>query len=261
MNSAERNRARWSWRESALGRGAELALDTIFAEECAGCGGWARRARFRLCLPCRSRLRLDQGACRSCSRPAPDSRGSQRGHRPSRVCGACLRRPPPVSRCTAVWQYREPLDALLQQFKFGRDRVLGEQLAREAFARRGAALRHADLLVPVPLHWSRQAVRSFNQAAVIAEVLAEKSGRPVVAAVRRRRRGRAQSRLPRDERLTALRGIFGVHRRKASAVRGRRVVIVDDVVTTGSTLTAVARTLRGADAKSVEAFVLARATL
>lgn len=257
MREASSGTTAW-WRDSLFGAAARWALDVVLAESCLRCGEWARAARLRLCLPCRAQLRLDAGRCRSCSRPAPPRtpRAAGAGHG---VCGSCLRRPPPADRCVAVWAYTDPLDQLVQRFKFHRDVHLGKGLAVEAFARRGAALRSAELLVPVPLHWTRRMRRGFNQAELIARTLSECGGMRWSPALRRIRRGRPQSTLSRSRRTAEVRGAFAVA--DAERVRGRRVALIDDVVTTGSTLSVAARALRRAGARSVMSFVLARAAV
>lgn len=147
----------------------------------------------------------------------------------------------------------------MQRFKFQRDTHLGRQLALEAYARRGAALRSVDVLVPVPLHWTRRWRRGFNQAELLAETLGRCSGRPWQPALRRRRRGRPQSTLSRERRAAEVRGAFAVAEEASRCLRGRRVGLIDDVVTTGATLAEAARALRRAGAGSVLGFVLARA--
>lgn len=188
-------------------------------------------------------------------------------HRPCPICGL----PKPVARCPrevgtwlvdrtwAPFEYSYPLDHYLQALKFGHGRILGRALAlllraplRQALE--GEALR-ADTLVPVPLHSKRLRERGYNQAAEIARTLAAEVGLPVVVGgVHRAGGAAAQSSLGARARRTNVAGVFSVR----ESFSGRRVAIVDDVITTGATINSLATALLGAGAASVEAVALAR---
>ncbi len=111
-------------------------------------------------------------------------------------------------------------------------------------------------MVPVPLHWRRQMARGYNQAERIARPLAKRLGRPLITALRRTRATPPQALLERPHRRANLRGAF--RGRRSSAIRGRRVLLVDDVATTGATLHHASAALRRAGAASVMALAVAR---
>lgn len=187
------------------------------------------------------------------------------------LCGDCLlllkpRRKAPANRglawlkaAEAAYAYRAPVPALLHAFKYeGRASVgaaLGGWMAglwpgRE---RLGAC----DALVPVPLHRARERARGFNQALILAKAVARSARTPVIEALLRTRAGAAQARSPRAERAGKLRGAFRL--KDGVRVEGLRLVLIDDVLTSGETLEACARELLKAGAEEVRAFVLARA--
>jgi ComF family protein len=143
--------------------------------------------------------------------------------------------------------------------KFRRLDYLGRHLAHELAAALGGEFESADLVVPVPLHWTRRVARGFDQAERIAVPLAARLGLPVAGVLRRRRATGAQARLGRAARLANLAGAFRVDR--AQAVVGRRVLLVDDVTTTGATLEAAAAALLSAGAAEVFALTAARTPL
>jgi ComF family protein len=116
----------------------------------------------------------------------------------------------------------------------------------------------ADALVPVPLHWRRLFARRFNQAAVLAEVISQASAVPVSHAVKRVRATQQQVGLSRAERAANVQGAFRVPPGGGAAVHGRRLVLVDDVLTSGATLDTCTRALLRAGARSVDVLVFAR---
>ncbi len=185
------------------------------------------------------------------------------------MCGL----PSPVRRCPrerggwqvlavrAPFRYAPPLDAYLHRLKFGRGRALGRALALAAApalaADPHALVAAAPLLVPVPLSRGRLAERGYNQATEIARTLAAELGlRLDAAAASRRGPGAPQSRLGARDRRANVAGSFVVA--KPRAMRGRSVVIVDDVITTGATVNALAGALIAAGAARVEAWAVAR---
>ena len=129
---------------------------------------------------------------------------------------------------------------------------MGEFL-REALTARPL---HADVIVPVPLTRRRLRDRGFNQAAILAEQLPGAVGAPVVADALSREERAAQSTLNAAERIQNLRGAFAIH--NAAAIRDKRVLLVDDVVTTGATVSACADTLAQAGAKRISVLAFAR---
>ncbi len=230
-------------------------LDFLFPPICLGCGREERPGPLALglCLPCRGRLAILRGPrCAACGRPL-EAAAPPAGY----LCGDCQRRPPAFDRLLAVWSYEPPLEEVIHALKFGRLDFLGGHLAEEIWHRLGSELRAAEAIVPVPLHWRRQMVRGYNQAERIARPLARRLRRPLVTALRRIRATPPQARLDRSRRRANLRRAFRC--RRPSAIRGRTLLLVDDVTTTGVTLAAAAAALRRAGASSVTALAAARA--
>ena len=166
--------------------------------------------------------------------------------------------PPTARRAAGV--HAGTLRAIIHAFKYDGRRSLARPLARRMQDAGGDWLHGADVAVPVPLHALRRWRRGFNQAADLAAHL----GIPVVHALRRTRHTGRQVELSRTARLEALGGAFALARRNgwraaAAAVRGRSVVLVDDVITTGATVEACAAVLRNAGARQVRALSAALA--
>ena len=221
----------------------------LLPAHCVLCGGVGERGRD-LCAACRADLPDSGPACRQCALPLPAAG----------LCGRCQRRPRPFAAAAAAFHYRPPVDALVQRLKFGGDirlaRLLGELMSEVLLAR--AAPPAAEVLVPVPLHPSRLRQRGFNQALELARPLARRSGLPLDArSVERLRATAPQSDLPAKLRRRNVKGAFRV----TPALAGRHVLLVDDVMTTGQTVSELAATLRRAGAASVTVWVCARVAL
>jgi len=237
----------------------------VVPASCAACGSALAPARppFGLCLPCRGRLvpATAGAACPCCGAPVPEPPPTAR---PAPRCAACRRRPPAFERLVAPWSYRPPLREVVRALKFGRLAHLGERLARPL----GAELRAAGLagagppacqaVVPVALHWRRRLARGYDQAARIAAPLAGELGLSFHPALVRVRGTPPQTGLARSARRANVRGAFRVRRSEAGRVAGRRVLLVDDVTTTGATLDDAARALLAAGAATVVAVAVAR---
>ena len=218
--------------------------------ECSICGRWPAR---RVCDDCLARWAVPQPRCRRCALPLAGG---------ALECGACLRAAPAFDAAWAAVDYGYPWSALLTQFKFHSDpgaaRALAQLLARCPGAM--AALASATLIVPVPLSRERLRQRGFNQAALLAKALARMPGaaRCACELLVRARDTPAQSQLPRSARLHNLRQVFSVPPQRVADIAGRRVVLVDDIMTTGATLEAAAQALRAAGARHICALVVAR---
>lgn len=229
-------------------------LDFLAPAPCLACARPVEEPRrsLGLCAGCRRRLvRWPQQGCAACGRPL-EGTPPQEGDR----CGPCRRRQPSCERTLAAWTYQPPLDAVLTGLKFRRLEYLGSQLGRELAVLLGSRLEDHDLVVPVPLHWRRRLARGYNQAEAIARPLAKRLGLEHARVLRRRRATPPQTALEREQRVRSVRGAFALRRRHDP--RGRRVLLVDDVVTTGATLEAAAACLRRAGAARVTAVAAAR---
>lgn len=171
------------------------------------------------------------------------------------VCRLCRTKARGFDAAYCFGAYEGTLRELIHLFKYGRMKPLVKTLA----AHLAAALprdRRFDLVVPMPLHWRRQWQRGFNQSELLARATARRSGIPMVNAVRRTRATAAQAGLSNAGRRENVAGAFRV--RKPRAIEARRVLLVDDVMTTGATASACALALKRAGAKSVALLALAR---
>ncbi len=167
--------------------------------------------------------------------------------------------PPAYTRARAAVRYDDVARALVHAFKY-RDRLDLAPIMGSWMARAGRELlTEADGLVPVPLHWRRLWARRFNQSAALAKAMAAASGVPLVHdALKRVRATPQQVGLPRAQRATNVQGAFRVPKEKRGDVRGRRLILVDDVLTSGATVDTCAQALLRAGAANVDVIVFAR---
>lgn len=218
----------------------------MLPSRCQVCGLWPSRA---VCTTCESAFAAAPSRCNSCALPCPSGQPQ---------CGACLREPPLLSTCRAAVNYTFPWAGLLQRFKFQQEPAWARHFARQMRDTEGvdALLAEADWILPVPLTPARLGQRGYNQAWELLKAL-------------RAPRTRAdlliklldlpdQHSLNRSQRLRNARLAFATAPHAAAVVQGRRLLLLDDVMTTGATLEAAADVLLRAGAVRVDALVYAR---
>jgi len=228
------------------------ALDLLLPPQCLSCRQVVA-APGTLCGVCFATLRfLSAPCCAACGIPFEFDLGGA-----DALCGACIRARPSYDRARAVFRYDDASRGLILAFKHG-DRIDAAPAYARWLARAGHALiADADLIAPVPLHWTRLFHRRYNQSALLTNALARLAGLPAAPdLLRRRRRTPSQGGLGRAERVRNVRGAFAV--RTGRPVAGKRILLIDDVLTTGATVEACATALRKAGAASVDVLTLAR---
>ncbi len=223
----------------------------ILPPSCILCGERGQAPVLDLCRDCASDLPLNTHACLRCATPLPGAPGGEL------ICGHCLRRPPRFERAIVPFRYAYPLDQLVRAFKYrgilSYGRVLGSLLADHLAARPGPG---PQLIVPVPLHPSRHRERGFNQADELARPISRRLGIEVADRLCRRVRATAdQTELDARTRRRNVRHAFEVTGR----LNLPHVAVLDDVLTTGSTASELARVLKRAGARTVEIWAVARA--
>ena len=231
-------------------------LSNLSAAALNNCGVWWRRQgnapcllcdtpakESNICADCRADLPwLDANHCSCCAHPLPAPG----------LCGRCIARPPHYNNVVAACRYAFPLDGLIQAYKYSGRLVAGAALASLLADR---VRQRPDLIVPIPLTAQRLRERGFNQALELARALGRQTGVSVNARLCVKTRDTlAQTRLPWKERRKNIRGAFVVE----GSVAGCHVAVVDDVLTTGATLSELARNLKRAGAVTVTGYVIAR---
>jgi ComF family protein len=223
-------------------------LDRLLPPSCVLCG--LADERSRLCGRCHAVLPWNDCCCLRCAAsldvPPPAAT----------PCGSCQAEPPLYSRACAPLRYAFPVDAALKRLKFRRRLMLAPMFADMLLPVLRSELADCDRLVPVPLHRWRHALRGFNQADEICRPVARATGLPMLMNVSRRRATRPQTGLTATERRQNLRNAFRIH----GEMSARYPLIVDDVLTTGSTCNELARALLEAGAERVGVLVVARAS-
>lgn len=237
---------------SALARTtARLAVDYALPPRCPGCGAIVGDAHS-FCLACWSGLHfLGEPCCLRCGLPFEHDGGGPA------ECGACLADPPRFDRARAAVAYGEVPRKVALKLKYGGRPGVAETMAR--LMERHLAGASDALLAPVPLHRWRIWTRGYNQAALIASALSRRSGLPALLDLieRSRRTPYLRGMGPRERRET-VRGAFRVPERHKAALKGRSVILIDDVFTTGATADACARALKKAGAEEVALICWAR---
>ena len=214
--------------------------------QCRVCHSWPT---LTVCEDCVSQFAQPHQRCKTCALPLPQ--GMLR-------CGACLKNPPPLDLCLAAVSYAYPWSSLIADFKFhdqtGLVRIFATLLQATPWVE--PTLDSADMVLPMPLFPQRLASRGYNQALLLARAMAASKTRADV--LLRIQDTPAQHTLKRHQRLSALDHAFALDPLLIHGVKGARIVLMDDVMTTGASLHAAARVLRAAGASHVTGLVFAR---
>jgi competence protein ComFC len=232
----------------------EAAVSLLYPATCTICGKNIR-ARTYLCGVCEAKIvRIAPPFCDTCSEPFEGALTA------AFSCANCAHRTTYFDAAVAAYRGRGIVRAIIHEFKYGRQMHLRHLIAgwlRAALDDERLRDISFDLIVPVPLHPARQRERGFNQAGLLAELLSVETSIASKRLLKRIRYTTTQTALDRSERMENLHNAFRL--RKNADVRGLRVLLIDDVLTTGSTLSECARVLKRAGAISVHAATAARA--
>jgi ComF family protein len=230
-------------------------IDTVYPPRCLACTEATESARG-LCAACwRDTAFIAGTACVKCGVPLIGEAG------PEDICESCLRHPPAWDRGAAVLLYDGAGRRMVLQLKHGDRLDMVPPLAgwMASTGARAGLIARADVIAPVPLHWRRLIRRRYNQSAELARRLSRITGKPAVADLLvRHRQTTPQEGMNRAARAANQEGAFAVRPRHVARVSGRSVLLIDDVLTSGATLSNCAETLRAAGAKRIDVLVLAR---
>ncbi len=221
-------------------------LSEQLPSQCAVCHAWPARP---VCEACVARFAQPVSRCQRCALPVPIG---------VTQCGRCLKSPPPLDACLAAAPYNFPWVDLIARYKFGDTPGWSTTFALLLRSTPWVepALEQADLVLPMPLSEQRLQERGFNQALELARQLAPT--KTVSGLLLRIRHTPAQSSLQRAQRLRNVQAAFAIEPLQQRQLHGKRVVLVDDVMTSGASLFAAAQALRAAGAAHITGLVLAR---
>jgi ComF family protein len=220
-------------------------LDAL-PSQCRVCHAWPSQT---VCEACVNRFAQPQPRCQTCALPVPVG---------VRQCGVCIKTPPPLDACLAAVTYAFPWSELIVGYKFHNQPGLASAFA---LLLRSApwvepALDAADFVLPMPLSKERLQMRGFNQALLLAQQLAsDKTDQRLLLRIKDTP---PQSSLKRADRLSSLNDVFAVEPLLIGRIKGARLVLIDDVMTSGASLYAAARVLRAAGAAHITGVVIAR---
>lgn len=235
-------------------------LEIIYPRRCILC----RQTRpsetnsaLDLCLNCQKDLLLIKSSCFQCGIPLPHTK-------PEQLCGQCLQHKTSFDHTISIYHYQNPLVWLIQEMKFHRQpaiaHLLGQLMAkqlRDLLPLNSSSL--PEVVIPVPLYYKREHQRGFNQSEELAKRISNTINRPIDNQyIERHSPGQQQSGLNAKQRRKNVKGIFTIKNKKQK--RYKHVAIVDDVMSTGSTVDEIAKTLKKSGVEKVDIWILARAS-
>jgi ComF family protein len=242
-----------------LRRAGRAALDAVLPPLCLMCGDHVAEPAA-LCAPCWSKLRwLGAPFCAQCGAPFEFDPGQGRA---ALRCAACTASPPRFDHARAVVVYDDNSKRLVLGYKHA-DRLHATPAFAGWMHRAGQDLVDGcDAVAPVPLHWLRLAWRRYNQAAELGRRLAASADKRFIPdLLRRRRHTPSQGKLSRGARFRNVQGAFAVNRAHAAKLAGARILLIDDVFTTGATVAECAHILKRSGAARVDVLTLARVVM
>jgi len=229
-----------------IGRGLERS---VWPNACVFCGKLRERRQAAICDGCNDDLPWIDNACGRCANPVA-------AQLPLGVhCAARQQDPPPFTAAVAPLDYSFPVDAAIKALKFRRKLYYVPALSHILNEAIGRLPPDIDGLLPVPLHWRRQALRGFNQATELCRPVQQRTGLKLIVCMKRCHATAYQSGLPAAQRQRNLQGAFSIR----GSITARHVLIVDDVITTGETCRQLASTLLAAGVQKVSVLAIARA--
>ncbi len=228
-------------------------IDLVLPPQCLSCGSVVDDPHT-LCAACWGRLRfIEHPLCSACGRPfdVEESDGA--------LCGRCVRRPHVYARARSSLAYDDASRHMILMFKYA-DRTDAAPLFASWMGHAGRdLLAEAELIAPVPLHWTRLLRRRYNQAALLAQAIGRAAGIEVeVDLLRRQRRTARLAGMGAKDRARTVKGAISVPAARSERIKDRRVLLIDDVLTTGATVDACAQALLDAGASAVDVLTLAR---
>ena len=241
---------------NVLTHAGRRVLDAILPPRCLGCGTIVD-APGTLCMVCWNKTQFIAAPhCDRCGLPfelAEEAAG------PVVTCASCIAEPPRFDRARAAMRYDDEARGLVLKFKHA-DATHAAPGYATWMSRAGAALiRDCDLIAPVPLHRWRLLWRRYNQSALLAHAIGRLAAKPVISDLLTRRRATpSQGRMGRGQRFQNVAGAFAVGPPHVQSISGRRVLLIDDVMTTGATVEECAKVLKRAGAAGVDVLTLAR---
>ena len=228
-------------------------LDLLFPPQCLSCDTLVP-SHGTLCLPCWQGIGfITEPCCAKCGYPFDFAMGSET------YCADCLQDLPSFSRARSAFRYNDASRQLVLRLKF-QDQTLLARIYGPWLASAGRELiENSDVIVPVPLHYWRFVQRRYNQSALLAQSLSKQCGlTALVDGMRRTRHTMPQADLARKDRLENVKGAFAVTPRYGPAIKGKSVLLVDDVMTSRATVDECAKALLKAGALSVNVLTLGR---
>ncbi len=229
----------------------KVILDFLIPPTCPVCH--KRGSNEGLCPECFSGLEfIGRQKCARCGKPLevfiPEIEN---------ICGQCLKKPPHFHRAEAVFKYNDTIKRLILPFKHGDHIELTELFVRFMTANNRELIDKNQVIIPVPLHWTRLLKRKYNQAALLAKRLAKRHHKVYAPLVLKRIKStKSQGHLSPKERSKNVRGVFVV--KDLKQIQGKSILLIDDVFTTGATANECAKVLLKAGAESVDVLTIAR---
>lgn len=227
-------------------------LDVVFPPQCLGCRGRVGEVGS-LCHACWEHIHfIAAPQCQTCGIPFELEAAE------GMLCGECIRQPPLYDRARAVFVYDDKSAPFITSFKYG-DTLHGRAFFANWMVRAGQGLlEESDVIAPVPLHRLRLFMRRYNQSALLAGALSKATGKPVWQDMLvRKKYTTPQAGLSRRARRLNVRNAFTLNPRYRQKIQAKRVLLIDDVMTTGSTVNACAKALKKAGVAQVNILTLA----